>query len=62
MGAEGFSSFEASVFVRFIESIGKWVAYALIIVGLLGIWASSKGDENKEKTKKMQQIEQSSQK
>ena len=25
MDAEGFSSFEASVFVRFIERIGKWI-------------------------------------
>ncbi|MDN3692293.1 molybdenum ABC transporter permease [Chryseobacterium tructae] len=62
MGTEGFSSFEASVFLRFIERIGKWIAYALIIFGLLGIWASSKGDKNKEKIKKMQQIKQSSRK
>jgi len=41
MGAEGFSSFESSVFIRFIESIGKWIAYALVIIGLLGIWAST---------------------
>ncbi|TKC05848.1 molybdenum ABC transporter permease [Pedobacter frigoris] len=39
MGAEGFSSFEASVFTRFIERIGKWVAYALIIIGVLFIWS-----------------------
>ena len=35
MGAEGFSSFEASVFTRFIERIGKWIAYILIIVGVV---------------------------
>lgn len=57
MGAEGFSSYEASVFVRFIERIGKWIAYILIIFGLLGIWTSSKVGKNKEK---IQQMEQSS--
>lgn len=25
---EGFSSFEASVFIRFLERLGKWLAYA----------------------------------
>lgn len=37
-GIEGFSTFEKSVFIRFIERIGKWIAYALIIYGLLSIW------------------------
>lgn len=41
MGAEGFSSFEASVFIRFIERIGKWIAYALIIIGIVSIWTYS---------------------
>ena len=49
MGAEGFSSFEASVFVRFLEGIGKWLAYALIIFGLLSIWTSSRIEKNKQK-------------
>ncbi|MCP1994355.1 hypothetical protein [Flavobacterium sp. HSC-61S13] len=34
-GLEGFSSYEASVFVRLIERIGKWFAYALILFSLL---------------------------
>lgn len=59
MGAEGFSSFESSVFIRFIESVGKWIAYALVIIGLLGIWASTKGDKHKEDYRRMQKIEQS---
>lgn len=59
MGAEGFSSFESSVFIRFIESVGKWIAYALVIIGLLGIWASTKGDKHKEDYRRMQNIEQS---
>lgn len=49
MGAEGFSSFEASVFVRFLERISKWLAYALIIFGLLSIWTSSRIEKNKQK-------------
>lgn len=53
MGAEGFSSFEASVFIRFIERIGKWIAYALIIVGAICIWTYSQMKKDKDK----QQIE-----
>lgn len=34
-GLEGFSSFEASVFIRFLERIGKWLAYALILLSIL---------------------------
>ncbi len=49
MGAEGFSSFEASVFIRFIERVGKWVAYALIILGIVCIWTYSQVKKDKEK-------------
>ncbi|MCH5685254.1 molybdenum ABC transporter permease [Niabella sp. W65] len=31
-GAEGFSSYEKSVAIKFIERVGKWIAYALIIL------------------------------
>ena len=48
MGAEGFSSFEASVFTRFIERIGKWIAYALIVVGIVCIWTYSQMKKEKE--------------
>ncbi|MDM1381927.1 hypothetical protein HX038_16555 [Myroides odoratimimus] len=34
-GLEGFSSFEASVFIRFIERLGKWLAYILILFSVL---------------------------
>lgn len=37
LGAEGFSSYESSVFVKLIERIGKWIAYTLIIYELLSI-------------------------
>ena len=34
-GLEGFSSFESSIFIRFIERIGKWIALVLIILSIL---------------------------
>ena len=48
VGAEGFSSFEASVFTRFVERIGKWFAYALIIVGVICFWTYSQIKKEKE--------------
>lgn len=41
-GTEGFSSYEMSVGIRFIERVGKWIAYALIIFGLLSLWVYSR--------------------
>ncbi|MYY25873.1 molybdenum ABC transporter permease [Elizabethkingia anophelis] len=38
-GAEGFSSYEKSVIIKFIELIGKLIAYLLIIFGILFIWS-----------------------
>jgi len=55
MGAEGFSSYESSVFIKLIEKVGKWVAYALIIFGLLSLWVYSR--EKKEKQLKEVKIE-----
>lgn len=49
MGAEGFSSYESSVFIKFIERIGKWIAYGLIIFGLLSIWVYTREKKDKEK-------------
>ncbi|MCT3744662.1 molybdenum ABC transporter permease [Elizabethkingia anophelis] len=49
VGAEGFSSFEASVFIRFIERVGKWIAYALIIFGIVCIWSWRQMKKDKEK-------------
>lgn len=51
VGAEGFSSFEASVFTRLIERIGKWLAYALIIVGIICFWTYSQIKKDREKQK-----------
>jgi preprotein translocase subunit SecG len=56
MGAEGFSSYESSVFIKLIEKVGRWVAYALIIFGLLSLWVYSR--EVKEKQSKEVKIEQ----
>ena len=51
MGAEGFSSFEASVFTRFIERVGKWIAYALIIVGIVCIWTYNQMKKDRQEVK-----------
>lgn len=51
MGAEGFSSYESSVFIKLLERIGKWIAYAMIIFGLLALWAYSR--EKKRRKKKL---------
>jgi len=48
-GGEGFSSYESSVFIKLIERIGKWIAYAMIIFGLLALWAYSNEKKEKEK-------------
>lgn len=37
-GLEGFSSYEASVFIRLIERICKWIAYALILFSMLSFF------------------------
>lgn len=48
-GVEGFSSFEASVFIRFVEFIGKWIAYLLIFFGLTSmLMTTMKETKNKE--------------
>lgn len=49
-GLEGFSSYEKSLFIRFVESIGKWLAYALIIIGLLLLWMYSTKKKEKART------------
>ncbi|MDM1039035.1 molybdenum ABC transporter permease [Myroides odoratimimus] len=48
MGAEGFSSYEKLVGIKFIEKVGKWIAYALIIFGLLSLWVYSREKKDKE--------------
>lgn len=54
-GAEGFSSYEKSVAIRFVERLGKWIAYALIIFGVLFLWSYSR--QKKASEKAMQNIE-----
>ena len=54
-GAEGFSSYEKQVTIKFLERVGKWIAYALIIFGLLSVWVYSR-------EKKAIKTEQSNQK
>lgn len=48
-GLEGFSSYEKSVFIRFLEGIGKLVSYVLIIFGLFLLLMYSL--EKRQKTK-----------
>ncbi|MBL7867188.1 MAG: molybdenum ABC transporter permease [Flavobacterium lindanitolerans] len=55
MGAEGFSSYEKSVVIKILERFGKWIAYAMIIWGLLCFWAYF--HERKEKKVQTQKIE-----
>ncbi|MEM8522914.1 molybdenum ABC transporter permease [Flavobacterium sp. PL12] len=52
LGAEGFSSYEKSVFILFLERTGKWIAYILIVFGLLFLWSYSR--ENKDSKEMIQ--------
>jgi hypothetical protein len=54
------SSYESSVFIKLIERVGKWIAYALIIFGLLSLWVYSR--EKKEKQQPEVKTEQSDKK
>lgn len=49
IGGEGFSSYEKSVVIRLVERIGKLVALALIILGLLFLWSYSRQKKESEK-------------
>lgn len=55
-GLEGFSSFEASLFIRFIERIGKWLAYALILFSLFLFYIHSLEKERIEDKKQRIEI------
>lgn len=48
-GAEGFSSYERSVAVPFLERIGKWLAYILIILGVGFLWTASSYKKDQER-------------
>lgn len=56
LGAEGFSSYEKSVFITFLERTGKWIAYILIIFGLLFYWSYSRQKKEKEVPIEMQNL------
>lgn len=56
-GAEGFSSYEKSVAIKFMERVGKWIAYALIIFGLLFLWSYSRQKRAKEKASQNTEIQ-----
>jgi hypothetical protein len=56
MGTEGFSSYESSVFIKLVEKVGKWVAYALIIFGLLSLWVYSREKRDNEKQRAQTEI------
>lgn len=49
-GSEGFSSYEKSVIITFIERLGKWVAYLLIIFGVLFFLVYRSEQKKKKKT------------
>ncbi|MDM1376712.1 hypothetical protein [Myroides marinus] len=50
-GLEGFSSFEASVFIRFLERIGKLTAYLLIFFSIILFFLYSSEKKRIEKNK-----------
>lgn len=56
-GLEGFTSFEASVFIRLLERIGKWLAYALILFSIFLFFIFSKEKERIENKKQRVEME-----
>jgi membrane protein DedA with SNARE-associated domain len=48
-GVEMFSRYSTAIFVRFLERVGKWIAYALIVLGVVCIWTYSQMKKDKEK-------------
>ncbi len=52
-GLEGFSSYEKSIVIRLLEKIGKWLAYAMIIISLLLFWMYSRRDKDKLRTEEI---------
>lgn len=48
-GVELFSGYNTAITVRFLERMGKWIAYALFIIGILFIWSYRQMKKDKEK-------------
>lgn len=46
-GVELFSGYNTAITVRFLERMGKWIAYALIIIGILFVWSYSQMKKEK---------------
>ncbi|WP_454045067.1 molybdenum ABC transporter permease [Chryseobacterium sp. Marseille-Q8038] len=51
-GAEGFSSYEKAVGITFLERMGKWFAYALIILGIGFLWTARTYKKDQERRQK----------
>jgi hypothetical protein len=51
-GAEAFSSYERSVVTTFVERLGKWFAYALIILGIGFLWTAKNYKKDQERREK----------
>ena len=51
-GAESFSSYERSVIITLAERFGKWVAYALIILGIGFLWTARTFKKDQERRQK----------
>jgi len=56
-GAEGFSSYEKSIVIKTSGRLGKWIAYALIIFGILFLWSYSRQKKAEEKASQNMEIQ-----
>lgn len=59
-GLEGFSSYEKATATRFLEGIGKLIAYAAILVGILFLlmfWQDKKRLDRDAQKKEIQNVE-----
>lgn len=52
-GAEGFSSYEKSVVISFIERIGKLASIVLIIFGILFLFTYYRSKKDKDKSERL---------
>ena len=55
-GLESFSNYEKAVGIRFIERIGKLIAWILILAGLLFLWGYSMEKKRREKSKEAKTV------
>ncbi|WP_313101705.1 molybdenum ABC transporter permease [Epilithonimonas sp.] len=44
-GIEGFNSYESALWIKMLERLGKWLAYALILFGLFFLWRYSRANK-----------------